>query len=182
MPDDAQRLRALVTALTHHTRPALDPGGLAEVKALLRASAANVPVLWQGVQPRLRTRHAQVRLLALQLTHELFVRCRAFRDAVVGSLPELIDLTIAPGTVPEAPRFRSLLAKLRGRNKAGGSPNTVVEGAGEPLPPPEAVAHALRRQGLQCLQLWAAQFGPHYPRLSLAHSWLRESHHLTPPA
>ncbi|KAJ2710538.1 hypothetical protein H4R19_003699 [Coemansia spiralis] len=110
----------LVAELTTAGGDALDAPQLQALKALCRGdrSGCALQAVFDALLGALGKQHAQVRVAALRIVHELFCRSHGFRLLVVGQLPQLFKLAFGayrarlPPPAQYASRLRSLAAEL----------------------------------------------------------------------
>mmetsp|Transcript_11851 Transcript_11851/g.33397 ORF Transcript_11851/g.33397 Transcript_11851/m.33397 type:complete len:214 (-) Transcript_11851:9-650(-) len=143
--NDQDRLRLVIDAMVKPKEDFLDldPVDLRFVKRLASRSKENVKVSFLSLMQNLPTPNSQVRLLTLELVHQLFMRSRYFRLLLLQS---------------GLPRFADYVVGYR---------------ISRPLPEPEAVAVRLRMRALEVLELWYEDFGHLYRQLHVAYNYLK---------
>jgi hypothetical protein len=147
------QLRALIEEGTGRDLAAV-PGDLkTDIK---RGCAQDLALAVQLLGEGLRSKHAQTRLLTLELVDAVFVRSRKFRTLFLEHLPEVLRL-------------------LLGVSLDTAQSRTTVATAASARPKPPAIDEYLHEASLEALERWEAAFGADHRVLRTSITFLRKT-------
>ncbi|CAF95407.1 unnamed protein product, partial [Tetraodon nigroviridis] len=107
------RLSQLVEELTTSGQPQLHQDKMKEIKKICKTSNDCLDHVYHLVMSQLNQEHSEIRLSALQITNELFLRSHHFRTLVVDNLQETLELTVETDSEQPLPPPKEVARKLR---------------------------------------------------------------------
>ncbi|KAG7461533.1 hypothetical protein MATL_G00192090 [Megalops atlanticus] len=113
--DHAQRekLSELMEELTTSGEPQLNAEKMKEMKKLCKVSNDYIEYAYHLIMTQLAQEHAEIRLSALQVAEQLFSRSHRFRELLVSSLQEFLELTVETNADRPLPPPREVAHKLK---------------------------------------------------------------------
>ncbi|RDD42712.1 UV-stimulated scaffold protein A [Trichoplax sp. H2] len=86
--------RQLITQVTESGQAKLDEKASKEIKKLCRISDGYIKQAYHRLMTQLAKDHAEIRLSAVQVIDELFMRSHTFREALLNDFNQFLDLTV----------------------------------------------------------------------------------------
>jgi hypothetical protein len=120
MPNDDDQdvlseLSDLIESLTTSGSRSLDEKLIKRVKSICKCSDENVRHLHRMVMTQLEKRHSEIRLSALQIINEIFLRSHAFRELLVDDFQKFVSLTTGVNSKSPLPEPNAVASILRNR-------------------------------------------------------------------
>ncbi len=111
--DVLSELSDLIESLTTSGSKILDENLFKRVKSICKSSDENVRHLYRMVMTQLEKRHSEIRLSALQIINEIFLRSHAFRELLVDDFQKFLKLTIGVNSKKPLPEPNAVASMLR---------------------------------------------------------------------
>ena len=111
--DVLSELSDLIESLTTSGSRTLDEKLIKRVKSICKSSDENVRHLYRMVMTQLEKRHSEIRLSALQIINEIFLRSHAFRELLVDDFQKFLDLTTGVNSKSPLPQPNAVASILR---------------------------------------------------------------------
>ncbi|KAG9338543.1 hypothetical protein JZ751_025599, partial [Albula glossodonta] len=108
-----EKLSELVEELTTCGEPELNPAKMKEVKKICKESNDYIEHVYHLIVTQLSQEHSEIRLSALQMADQLFVRSHHFRTLLVANLQEFLELTVETDAEQPLPPPREVARKLK---------------------------------------------------------------------
>ncbi|GAB2245169.1 hypothetical protein Droror1_Dr00000662 [Drosera rotundifolia] len=105
----------LIEKATNSTSPEIDPRLLKSIKLTVRSSDSELRLAAQTLIDLMSRSHSQVRLLALLIIDELFMRSKLFRTIIVPNFDQLLSLSIGFRRQSPLPLPSAVATLLRSR-------------------------------------------------------------------
>ena len=111
--DVLSELSDLIESLTTSGSRTLDEKLIKRVKSICKCSDENVRHLYRMVMTQLEKRHSEIRLSALQIISEIFLRSHAFRELLVDDFQKFLNLTTGVNSKSALPQPNAVASILR---------------------------------------------------------------------
>ena len=111
--DVLSELSDLIEGLTTSGSRSLDEKLFKRVKSICKCSDENVRHLYRMIMTQLEKRHSEIRLSALQIINEIFLRSHAFRELLVDDFQNFLSLTIGVNSKKPLPEPNAVASILR---------------------------------------------------------------------
>lgn len=106
-------LSNLIEALTTSGSRNLDEKLFKRVKSICKSSDENVKHLYRMIMTQLEKRHSEIRLSALQIINEIFLRSHAFRELLVDDFQTFLGLTVGVNSKLPLPEPKAVAIILK---------------------------------------------------------------------